>query len=142
MSAKDVMSDAAHALAPDPEEVNGPTAQKLENGGPNERDNEPPPPPPQIHNLEKAMKQIQLPIIDPTDVPILRLHDILLYGVKDTRHDFLMALCRPYMDPAVATEPLAHMRYGHRLHFSKPGDTTIMPSILPVSYTHLRAHET
>lgn len=38
MSAKDVMSDAAHALAPDPEEVNGPTAQKLENGGPNERD--------------------------------------------------------------------------------------------------------
>lgn len=130
MSAKDVMSDAAHALAPDPEEVHASNAQKLEKGGPNERDNEPPPPPPQIHNLEKAMKQIQLPIIDPTDVPILRLHDILLYGVKDTRHDFLMALCRPYMDPAVATEPLAHMRYGHRLHFSKPGDTTTMPSIL------------
>ena len=41
MSAKDVMSDAAHALAPDPEEVHASNAQKLEKGGPNERDNEP-----------------------------------------------------------------------------------------------------
>ena len=35
MSAKDVMSDAAHALAPDPEEVNATNVEKLEKGGPN-----------------------------------------------------------------------------------------------------------
>lgn len=121
MSAGDVVSDAAHTLLPTPEELEA-QGRAETNSLPKEND--------LLHNLPKAMAQLQQPLVDLHDIPILRLAAIRITGLKDTRNGFLAGMCRPYVDPTAPEAFLSDLRYGHRMYFPLPGQPTTIHAIL------------
>lgn len=126
MSAKDVMSDAAHSLAPPytEEEPNGDTSAP-ENTGESAEDVRP-----VEHNLPKALELLQQSLINLDDVPILRLNSIRIQGLKNIRHGFLASICRPYVDPSASEALLADWRYGQRTQYPMPGQPTTIFEII------------
>lgn len=126
MSAHDVMSDAAHSLAPshvDSEAMSENTTPETPVESSEEVNHV-------EHNLPKALQLLQQSLINLDDVPILRLNAIRIQGLKNTRHGFMASMCRPYVDPSAAEALLADWRYGHRLHFPLPGQPTTIFEII------------
>ncbi|KAL4399154.1 mitochondrial outer membrane protein [Malassezia pachydermatis] len=76
------------------------------------------------------MAQLQQPLVDLHDIPILRLAAIRITGLKDTRNGFLAGMCRPYVDPTAPEAFLSDLRYGHRMYFPLPGQPTTIHAIL------------
>lgn len=132
MSASEVVSDAAHTLGSvsDEEKFRSEHEKEMRASSSKEPMSQPPPP---VHNLVKAMAQLQSPFVDPNDVPILRLASIRLAGLTHTRTGFLASLCRPYVDPTTPFAFLADWRYGSRMYFPMPGEPTTLPSILQLA---------
>jgi len=125
MGANDVMSDTAHTLVPSAIENDVKIGTREHDTKSNNGDTKV-----SEHNLIKAMQQLQLSLIDPNDIPILRLSAIRLNGLKNTRHGFLASLCRPYVDPTAPFTFMADLRYGHRMNFPPLGEPTTIHTIL------------
>ena len=126
MSAKDVMSDAAHSLVPPHTENQSKTNSNVSEN-PRESVEEKRP---VEHNLPKALELLQQSLVNLDDVPILRLNAIRIQGLKNTRHGFMASVCRPYVDPSAAEELLADWRYGQRTRYPMPGQPTTIFEII------------
>ena len=73
-------------------------------------------------------------VADITSAPLLRLASIRIEGAKDVRPNFLLSVCRPYVDPFASNLPWANILYGYRTSaFIRPGQQATLGGILQLT---------